>query len=154
EELVAFIRVVTETAQDIHIRIDEILALHADGLVLRRTVAGKELIGGGPYENRLLALWLFDASGRLHCHELFDSDHDDEALVRFAALTAAPMGEPPPPAVVARSAHDPLAAFLRPNAATAAMDRLQAAFDADDWTGVRAVYGTITTNEDRRRHAL
>ena len=64
-EMVAMIRVVSETADDITISADDVLVLRADGLVVRRTVAGKERVGGGAFENPLIALWLFDAAGLL-----------------------------------------------------------------------------------------
>jgi ketosteroid isomerase-like protein len=57
-------------------------------------------------------------------------------------------------ALIASAPRDPLAALIQPNAASAAMDRLQAAFEAHDWAAVRALAAEGARFEDRRRHAL
>jgi class 3 adenylate cyclase len=54
----------------------------------------------------------------------------------------------------ATGARDPLDALAKPNAATAATDRLQAAFEARDWAAMRAACAVDAKLEDRRRHVL
>ena len=57
-------------------------------------------------------------------------------------------------ALAAATPRDPLAALVRPNAATAALDRFVAAYEARDWAAVRALAADGARFEDRRRHAL
>ena len=54
----------------------------------------------------------------------------------------------------ASAALDPLATLARPNAATAVMDRVQAAFQARDWAAMRAACTPDAKFDDRRRIAL
>src|SRR2546425_983375 len=63
------------------------------------------------------------------------------ALARFAELTAQP-------------SRDPLAALARPNAATAALDRMVERFAARDWDGMRALCLPEMKSDDRRRQVL
>src|SRR5262249_18791346 len=51
-------------------------------------------------------------------------------------------------------AHDALAALAKPNAATVARDRLEAAFEARDWAALRALFVADAKDEDRRRPVL
>jgi hypothetical protein len=44
--------------------------------------------------------------------------------------------------------------LVKSNAATAALDRIQTAFDADDWGVLRAQCASDMTSDDRRRHVL
>ena len=48
----------------------------------------------------------------------------------------------------------PLAALAKPNAATVAMKRVQGAFEARDWTAIRALCAADMKAEDRRRRAV
>src|SRR5262249_22838232 len=52
------------------------------------------------------------------------------------------------------AARDALAALVKPNAATVARDRLEAAFEARDWAALRALFVADAKHEDRRRHVL
>src|SRR5262249_39045407 len=70
----------------------------------------------------------------------YDVDQMDEAWARLEAIAAS------------GSAH-PLAALVRPNAATAAIDRVEEAFEARDWAALLAACAPHATIDDRRRRA-
>jgi tetratricopeptide (TPR) repeat protein len=84
------LRVMLEVADDIATRVDDILALRADALLVRWTQSGTERAGGGAFERDLLRLLVFGTDGLLAHHEQFDTDRDDEALARFDELTGEP----------------------------------------------------------------
>ncbi|MBI3768725.1 MAG: nuclear transport factor 2 family protein [Deltaproteobacteria bacterium] len=96
---------------------------------------------GGMFEIPSIAVGELDELGKQLRGDLYELDQFDQARARFDAIGAS-------------TTRDPLAAFAKPNAATAAMDRLQAAFDARDWPGVRAACTPDAWFEDRRRQAL
>jgi class 3 adenylate cyclase/ketosteroid isomerase-like protein len=108
-----------EAADDVTNRADDVLALHADGALLRVTNVGTERAGGGTYERRFLALWLFGADGRSARVEQLDVEQEAEALARFAACTVGLAT----PSVRRR---------VRANAATANAGRANAALAAGD----------------------
>ena len=113
------LHVFADGARDRVLRLDDVVAARPDALLVHRAEAGVDRASGGAYENRFLTLWTFGEAGLVERVEWFDSDHVDEALARFDALTA----EAPRPAVRRRG---------RPNAATANVDRLNAAGAARD----------------------
>jgi ketosteroid isomerase-like protein len=94
---------------------------------------------GGAYEQPRVTVSEVDAEGRARRRDIYTLDQLGEARARFEALGAS-------------AASDPLAALARPNAATAAMGRVQAAFEARDWAAMRAVFTADAKIEDRRRH--
>ncbi len=94
---------------------------------------------GGAYEQPRVSVSELDAEGRERRRDIYAPDQLDLARARFDAL-------------VARTASDPLAALARPNTATAAMDRVQAAYAARDWDAVRAACTADAPIEDRRRY--
>ena len=96
---------------------------------------------GGAFEQPRITVSEIDAQGRERRRDIYTFDQLAEARARFEAIGAS-------------AARDPLAALARPNAATAAMDRVQAAFEARDWAAMRAVYATDAKVEDRRHLAL
>jgi hypothetical protein len=95
---------------------------------------------GGAFENTLVVVGEADAEGRTRRLDAYDLEQLDEARARLQAPAA--------------SAPDPLAALVKPNAASAAMDRVEATFEARDWAAVRALAAAGARFEDRRRHAL
>ena len=119
-----------ELAEDLAIRIDEVVALEPDACLLRWTTTGRDRAGGGTFERRLLMLRTFDADGLLARVEWFDPDRDAEALVRFDAL----VGSPAP---------------CIENAATRCMVRFQRAWEARDWA-VASIHAPDFRLVDRR----
>src|SRR6185503_16928130 len=160
-------------------RVDDILDLRTDALLVRWTNFGTARAGGGAFERRLLILWVFGGDGLVVRVEEFDVDREAEALARFDELTRMSADAPSPAAtrqvrpnaatahtagldaaVAARDANaipplladgSEVAALARPNAASAAGDRWVAAYAASDWAAMRALYAPGATSEDRRR---
>jgi hypothetical protein len=81
--------------------------------------------------------------GRIQRIDAYNPEQLDAARARFAAIGGIP-----------DAARDPLAALARPNAASAAWDRAEAAFGECDWAAMRALCAADATFEDRRRHVL
>src|SRR5881397_3940357 len=109
-------RSLLEVAENLAFRVDDILCLRSDALLIRWTNSGTLRAGGGAYERRLLMLWMYGPDGLLTRYEQFDADCDHEALARFEELT-------PRPADVRFAAVPPRAAAgrerrVRPNATT------------------------------------
>jgi class 3 adenylate cyclase/ketosteroid isomerase-like protein len=114
------LRSLLDIAGDVATRVDDILCLRSDALLVRVTNSGTVRAGGGAYERPMIQLWVSGPDGLLARLEWFDPDRDAEALARFDELTA----EPP----TAR----PLRRPVRPNAATANAARLNTAVAARD----------------------
>src|SRR5262249_35914868 len=101
--------------------------LRPDGLVIASTRRGIGRASGGAFETTGLMLWVFGPDGRATHHENFTDGREVDALARFDELTAASAGTP----ILPRRA-------VRPNAATAAAARLDAARAARDADALRA----------------
>ena len=125
-------RALLEVADDIAVRVDDILGLEPDALLRRLTTSGTDRAGGGSFERSYLELLEFGADGLLTRVEVFDVDREDEALARFDELTAA---SPARGAKRPRPIEEyglPPHRRVRPNAATANAARLDAAVAARD----------------------
>src|SRR5262249_38599760 len=72
------------------------------------------------------------ADGRLTRLEMFEPEHVDAALARFAELRPDPLRIPP-------------------NAATRAYDRVHEAVESQDWNALRALCAPTLVYDDRRR---
>src|SRR5262249_58697070 len=110
-----------DLTDDSTVRVEDVLGLRPDLLLVRQTTLGTARAGGGPYERHHLSLWGFGANGLLTRLEWFPPDREDEALARFDALPAASPADDVRPPVRPR---------VRPNAATAHQARLDAAIAA------------------------
>src|SRR5262249_25182231 len=86
---------------------------------------------GGTFESATVAVAIV-AHGRITRLELFEPEHVDAALARFAELRPDPLRIPP-------------------NAATRACDRLHEAGEAQDWDALRALCAPTLVYDDRRR---
>ena len=138
DDYVASARALVGLRPDVRLRIDHVLALDD-----RRSLQVGRLVGAaedGSFETAFIRVLEFgsDAIRGIHMYELDDLD---AARARYEAIGG---GAP----------RDPLAALMKPNAATAAMDRLQARFEARDWAAVRALAAECATFQDRRRRSL
>src|SRR6185295_20411069 len=96
---------------------------HPNALLRRGTTIGTDRAGGGEWERPAVDLFVFGRDGLLERLESFEPDRVADALARFDELTA----EPP------RAARR-----VRPNAATAAAARIDAAFAARDADAIAA----------------
>jgi ketosteroid isomerase-like protein len=135
----AAFRALFDAADDITNRVEDVLVLRPDALMVRMTNLGRERVGGGPYERPLLAIQMFGADGLTTRVEAFDADCDAKALARFDALTA---DRPPAPARRVRS-----------NAATAHAARLDAAVEAGDADAISALLGDDVQHVHHLTHA-
>ena len=140
-----FVRVVrsaVELAPDANYRHDHVR------ICARGTLAGMVLCGtrdGGAFETPLLRVTEVDEQGRILSHDTYDESDYERALARFEEIRAS-------------ERRDSLAAIATPNAASAAMDRWDAAygvaFETGDWEPMRALCAPDLVFEDRRRLAL
>ncbi len=117
-----------DLADDVTNRIDDVIALRSDALLVRWTNTGIDRAGGGAYERPFLWLGVFRADGLLTRIELFDADRANQALARFDVLTSAPPG--PSAGAAARAAGG--RCRVRPNAATANAAAIDAVIAARD----------------------
>ena len=128
------LRALVDLAPDVRLRLDRILEV-ADHAVLYST-AWEGTRDGGSFEEPSLIVAELDDAGRIRRFDQYD--HTAEAIARERFAHAAMSG----------------AALAEPNLATVAMDRVQDAFHARDWSAMRAACAPHVITEDRRRHVL
>ena len=126
DEHVTHWRLQRDLAPDFAHRFEDVLACSTHSLVACLTALGTARESGGPFENRVCALFRFGADGRVTSGELFEAEQKVEALARFDELTAASS-----PRAVRRR--------VRPNAVSATGSRFMAAFAAGDRDGLAAL---------------
>ena len=138
----------------------ELIATRGERLALLRVRFTATVDNGGTAAVEMLDLIEVDAAGRRGALVVFAPDDLDAAYAELAARDAASEAARDRRAALTSasttlvSRSDPLAALTKPNAATAAMDRVQAAFAARDWSAMRAACAADAKIEDRRRHVL
>jgi tetratricopeptide (TPR) repeat protein len=132
EAVLGTIRALFDLSESFGTRIDDVLALRSDALVVRWTSYGTQREGGGAFERELCQLWVFGSDGRLARWEQYAGDRDAEALARFDELAAA----------------QPATRFA--NAATRSFDEFARCWNARDWDGVVATYVPLIRFVDRR----
>ncbi|HEY2388778.1 MAG TPA: nuclear transport factor 2 family protein [Candidatus Binatia bacterium] len=118
-----------ELVDGLRYRVDDVLALDANGFVRKTTASGVWREGGGPFERTVCTFTIFGPDGRVTRHESFDPDREVEVLARFDALTADAA-----PAL-------PVRRRVRPNAASGTFAALEAAFARRDLDAVDALLG-------------
>jgi class 3 adenylate cyclase len=131
------LRSLLEMSGEIATRVDDIVRLRPEALLMRWTNFGTDRAGGGAYERPLLLLWIFGRDGRLARFEQLDADRDEDAVARLDELTAE---APATPASVSIT-----------NAATRTVDRFRAMWAARDWTQVGALFPAGFRCINRRR---
>jgi hypothetical protein len=112
-------RALFESAGQMTNRVDDILALRTDALVVRVLNLGTERAGGGTYERPFLVVSVLGGDGLITQVEAFDADREAEALARFDELAV----PPPKPRALRR---------VRPNATRAFFDACLAALESRD----------------------
>ena len=65
ERFLRGLRAFTDLTDDSTVRVDDVLGLRPDALLIRQTTLGTARAGGGPYERPHLSLWTFGANGLL-----------------------------------------------------------------------------------------
>src|SRR5262249_54675884 len=127
-EAVQNFRAVLEVADDIAMRVDDVLDLRSDAFFLGRTHVGTDRASGGTYERPYLWVAVFGTDGLVTRSEIFDADRDEQALARFDELTGLPA-----PARPSRRR-------VRPNAASDHAARVNAAMAARDGDALSTLF--------------
>jgi hypothetical protein len=138
ETYIQAVRSLIDLAPDAYFRLDHVAVCARGYMVLTTWVGTRD---GGAFESPSLVVADLDNRSTVRHFDQYDLEQWDEATRRFEALRSS-------------AASDPLASLVQANAATAAIDRVQAAFDARDWPAMRAACAPDATFEDRRHHAL
>jgi ketosteroid isomerase-like protein len=128
-----------ELAPDFSARIDDVLALGPDAVLVHISFYGTARQSGGAFENLVVVLFIFGADGRFLDAETFEAEQESEALARFDA-------------VVGRVDSGPVSERFA-NAATRAVERGAAALAARDWEGFAALMAPAFCHYDRTRIA-
>src|SRR5262249_2263175 len=131
EALLDALRALLEVAADVVNRIDDVLRLQPDMLLVRMTNFGTQRVGGGEYERPFLMLGSFGPDGLVTRLEQFDIGREAEAVARFDELALS--------AVPGRRR-------VRANAATANTARHDAAFARRDADALVALYAEDVEN--------
>src|SRR5262245_29754740 len=127
EVYLASLQALIDVAEVSASRVDDILALRPDAVLVRWMNFGTARLGGGAFERLCLFLWVFGPDGLIRRLEFFEVDDEDRALARFDELTAERCGAATPSRVVEERARR-----VRPNAATAHVTRVDATIVARD----------------------
>jgi hypothetical protein len=158
KEWVPALRSIVDLAPDVTIRLDHADLSERGALFVYQWQGTRE---GGRFELPKIAVTEADAAGKICRIDQYDFDQLDAARARFRETGASlgPRNAATAPvsasgSSAASSAKDPLAAFVKPNAATSAADRLQGAFVGRDSEAARAMCRPNAKFEDRRRFAL
>jgi hypothetical protein len=85
------LRILLDLTEGAARRVDDVLCLQSDRVLVRCTGSGTARATGGAYERQYISLFVFGADGLLTRWEQFDADREAEALARFDELTAEPV---------------------------------------------------------------
>jgi hypothetical protein len=129
EAIARGLRTLDENATDLTARIDDVLCLQSDALLIRFTNAGTVRAGGGAFERQLILLFVFGGDGLARRVDVFDADRDAEAFARFDEL-AHPSVSPLAKGRIEAGSRP--GRRVRPNAASALLARFEAAFAPGD----------------------
>jgi hypothetical protein len=143
EAILAHWRSLREVADNVVMRMDDVLALRPDASLVRMTYVGTVRSSGGLFERALLALTAIGADGLLARLEMFDPGQEAQALARFDALVLSPVEGLVTAAAPVRFE----------NAATRRNDRLRAAWAARDWEAIAVMFAAGFRVIDRRSYA-
>ena len=135
EAYVQALRTLVDLAADVRLRIDHVRMSGLGFLCVTRWLGTHQ---GGAFEAPSITVSELDGLGRARRFDQYDVDQLDEAWARVALVAAS-------------GTSHPLAPLMTPNAGTAAVDRLQDAFDARDWTALQADLAPAAMIDDRRR---
>ncbi|MEO6028156.1 MAG: nuclear transport factor 2 family protein [Candidatus Binatia bacterium] len=142
-EVATFIRTqqaLVELAPDARYRFDHVrVSMHA--VLMHGAQVGTR--DGGAFESPFVTVNGYDDSGLIRSMDIYDVEQLDQAWARFAALSA--------PAAVACSSSAATPSTPRfANAATAALERGLAAWEARDWERFAALFAADFHGSDRR----
>jgi len=86
DSLLRGFRSLLDLAEDVTTRVDDVLRLEPDAVLLRWTVTGTDRATGGAFESDFLLLWVFGPDGRVVRDETFDPHRAAEAAARFDTI--------------------------------------------------------------------
>jgi len=121
-----------ETADDLAMSVDDVLALRPDSLLVDTSSTGTLRAGGGVFEQANVQLFVVGADGRVARVEWFEPSQIDEALARLDVLTA----------------ESPASRFA--NTASRTMETFEHAWRERDWDRVTATFVETHQMDDRR----
>jgi class 3 adenylate cyclase/ketosteroid isomerase-like protein len=75
-----------DLAQEVSIRVDDVLELRHDALLARGTTSGRDRASGGSFSYQALGLWIIGPDGLGIRNERWDARCEDEARARLAEL--------------------------------------------------------------------
>ncbi|HTO55121.1 MAG TPA: nuclear transport factor 2 family protein, partial [Myxococcota bacterium] len=122
-----------DSSAELAVRVEDVLALESNALLVRWTVSGTDRAGGGAFERQFLLAWAFGEDGLVIHSEQFDADDVDIALARIEQLAV----ESPEARVTRR---------VRLNAATANAARTEAAVAARDFEAFQGLFADGARN--------
>jgi class 3 adenylate cyclase/ketosteroid isomerase-like protein/tetratricopeptide (TPR) repeat protein len=140
DELLRSVGSLLDAADDVAVRVHDVLAAAPDALVVRWTTSGTERISRGPFEYPFVRLLHFGADGLAVRAEQFDVDRAGDALARFdqlATRTGDPLTDDAAPARIV-------------NAAMRTQARFERCWLERDWNAVIALYAPGVVLDDRR----
>jgi len=129
-----------ELADQLTTRVEDVLRLEPDAVLLRWTITGTDRATGGAFESEFLLLWVFGPDGCVVHDETFDANRAAEAVARFDALVAG--------ADATSTAELETTPFE--NAAIESTRRIVASWHARDWPGLLALLPAEFRYVDRR----
>jgi class 3 adenylate cyclase len=133
--LLEWLHTLVEVGDNVILRVDGVLGLRPDALLLRLTTSGTDRASGGAFEREFISMLGFEADGLLARLEHFDTDRETDALARFDARVAEP-------------APQRLARRVRPNAATVHAARFDAVIAARDAASLPTLFTNAAEAED------
>jgi class 3 adenylate cyclase/ketosteroid isomerase-like protein len=139
DAVVTAMRALHYLADDVIMRLDDVLALSDRASVIRATQRGRVRASGGAFERRFCSLRVHDADGLLARWEIFEPEQEDEALARYDALVG----------TTDRASSAPEPPFA--NAASRAWLTVLAAWAGRDAEGFAALHPRPLRYRDHRR---
>jgi class 3 adenylate cyclase len=138
-------RLQLDLAPDFAHRLEDVLALAPDALLVRETWYGTARDSGGAFENLVCNLYVFGADGLVAHVDCYEAEDETAALARFDELTA----------VQAPARFDALTAADQPfaNRVVRAAGEIAAAYEARDWERYARVLSSAFRHADRRHFA-
>ncbi|TMA78596.1 MAG: DUF4440 domain-containing protein, partial [Deltaproteobacteria bacterium] len=139
-------RTLREVADDITVRVVEILEAGPSTLLLRWTIVGTDRDSGGRFDIPTVQLFAWNTAGLLARWEIFDVTRESDAFARFDELATAP--QPARVSATAPSGATPRRR-VRPNAASALIERVDAAIAARDADAIGRALADLRETDHR-----
>ena len=86
DEVLRNLATILESADHVSTRIDDVLELGPESLLVRWTTTGADRVSRGPFEWQFLRLCVFGSTGKIVRVEMFDAGRAEDALARLDEL--------------------------------------------------------------------